>query len=304
MAFVCRMSLFSRYCRGSSKVKARSLVTGGEPTVVLDEDRAFVCSSQGEDSGDRPMVVLFGWAGAKHKHLDKYSKVYRDLGCDTLQYILPTRFIFRHTDQVPEALGEVASHLSSNPRPLAVHCLSDTGVMTAQGLSLALASQEIPFKPAGIVWDSCPGPRPVVTIPRGLVLCIINWLSRMRDGMPLWQAVTSSGRDFKDLAWDNYILRMKGQETVISTMEGTWTGYWARDQQLGAKELFLYSKSDFYIPYKYLEESVIPVRKKLTKEVRVRRWEKSPHVGHLRANTKDYTEEIKQFLSSIQFLQI
>merc|ERR1719447_2174700 len=79
----------------------------------------------------------------------------------------------------------------------------------------------------------------------------------MRDGMPLWQAVASSGRDFKDLAWDNYILRMKGQEPVISTMEGTWTGYWARDQELGAKELFLYSKSDFYIPYRYLEEPVI-----------------------------------------------
>ena len=81
--------------------------------------------SQG--SGDRPVVVLFGWAGAKHKHLDKYAEFYRserswndstyhslkwenfrtiifwttrDHGCDTVQYILPTRFIFRHTDQV------------------------------------------------------------------------------------------------------------------------------------------------------------------------------------------------------------
>jgi len=50
--------------------------------------------------------------------------------------------------------------------------------MTAQGLSLALASLQQPFSPKGIVWDSCPGPRPVVTIPKGLVLCIINWLSR------------------------------------------------------------------------------------------------------------------------------
>merc|ERR1719411_1792739 len=100
--------------------------------------------------------------------------------------------------------------------------------MSFQGLTIASALQGSPLNPRGLVWDSCPGPRPHVTIPKGLVLCVINWLSRMRDGMPLWQAVTSSGRDFKDLAWDNYILRMKGQETVISTMEGTWTGYWAR----------------------------------------------------------------------------
>ena len=96
----------------------------------------------------------------------------RDLGCDTLQYILPTRFIFRHTDQVcielliqsasyewkllyqvPEALGEVASHLSSNPRPLAVHCLSDTGVMTAQVAHNIFSFSVIIFS-SGL--ESCP----------------------------------------------------------------------------------------------------------------------------------------------------
>ena len=35
---------------------------------------------------------------------------------------------------------------------------------------------------------------------------------------------------------------------------------------------------------RHLEENVIPVRRKLAKEVSVRRWDKSPHVGHLRWN--------------------
>ena len=33
---------------------------------------------------------------------------------------------------------------------------------------------------------------------------------------------------------------------------------------------------------RYLEEKVIPVRKKLAEKVTVKRWDKSPHVGHLR----------------------
>ena len=70
-----------------------------------------------------------------------------------------------------------------------------------------------------------PGPRPRVTIPKGLVLCIINWMSRMRDGMSMSEAVSSSWDDFYTLAWKNYLRRMGGQEALISTMNGTWTGF-------------------------------------------------------------------------------
>ena len=89
-----------------------------------------------------------------------------------------------------------------------------------------------------------------MTIPRGLVLCIINWMSRMRDGMSLGRALTSSYQDFRDLAFNNYLRRLRGLPTVISTMDNTWTGYWARDYNYSIQELFLYSKSDFYTPYK------------------------------------------------------
>ena len=127
------------------------------------------------------------------QNLSKYSQVYQGLGCDTLQYILPTRFIFRHTDQVHQALEDVAKYLKKRglSQPIAVHCLSDTGCMSFQGLNIATFSQGFPLTPRGVVWDSCPGPRPVVTIPKGLVLCIINWMSRMRDGMSVGKAVAT-----------------------------------------------------------------------------------------------------------------
>ena len=38
-----------------------------------------------------PLVLVFGWAGASDKNLDKYGLVYRSAGCTTAQYILPTR---------------------------------------------------------------------------------------------------------------------------------------------------------------------------------------------------------------------
>ena len=68
------------------------------------------------------------------KNLSKYSEVYRRLGCSSLQYILPTRFIFRHSDQVHEAMEDVASYLGQRPAssPVILHCLSDTGCMSFQ----------------------------------------------------------------------------------------------------------------------------------------------------------------------------
>jgi len=283
----------------------KAVGTFGDLTIVEDADKKFLLQPalDKKNEGVEPLVVILGWAGATHKNLGKYSQLYRERGCGTLQYILPTRFIFRHTEQVHEAVDDIAKYLKERglTTPLAIHCLSDTGVMCFQGLEISASIQGYTLQPCGIVWDSCPGPRPHVTIPRGLVLCIINWMSRMRDGMSLGRALTSSYQDFRDLAFNNYLRRLRGLPTVISTMDNTWTGYWARDYNYSIQELFLYSKSDFYTPYKYLEEEVIPNRQKIAKCVTTHRWEKSPHVGHLRKYEEEYTKEIEMFLKCMHF---
>jgi hypothetical protein len=46
---------------------------------------------------------------------------------------------------------------------------------------------------------------------------------------------------------------------------------------------------------RYLEEEVLPVRQQLALKTTVCRFEKSPHVGHLRQNRKQYEEHVIQF---------
>ena len=80
----------------------KAVGTFGDLTIVEDADKQFLVQPalDRKEQGVEPLVILLGWAGATHKNLDKYAMVYRERGCGTLQYILPTRFIFRHTEQV------------------------------------------------------------------------------------------------------------------------------------------------------------------------------------------------------------
>ena len=72
-------------------------------------------------------------------HQVQYSTVqYCTVQHPAVHYILPPRFIFRHSEQAHEAVADVAKHLRMRgvSTPLLVHCLSDTGCMSFQGLSI------------------------------------------------------------------------------------------------------------------------------------------------------------------------
>lgn len=89
---------------------------------------AYASEAVSEDQ--RPLVFVFGWAGATEKNLDKYAQIYQKAGCSTMAYILPTRFIFGTTEDVPfiaEKLLKVIELEGMANRPIFFHNLSDTG---------------------------------------------------------------------------------------------------------------------------------------------------------------------------------
>ncbi|XP_023335074.1 uncharacterized protein LOC111706428 isoform X2 [Eurytemora carolleeae] len=110
----------------------------------------------------------------------------------------------------------------------------------------------------------------------------------------------TSAIDFRDLGWRNFIRKHQGLEAKLSTMDDIWCGYWARNLKLDVPELFIYSGSDFYIPASYIEGQVIPDRNKVSRDVLVCRFNRSPHVEHLRKNRVAYTEAIKQMVEKVE----
>ena len=71
-------------------------------------------------------------------------------------------------------------------------------------------------------------------------------------------------------AWPNYSRYRKGLPSVLpSSMDGLWSGeYVAQEREARWPELFLYSKSDFYLPYEHLEKEVLAKRKALGRDYR------------------------------------
>ena len=102
------------------------------------------------------------------------------------------------------------------------------------------------------------------------------------------------------------IRKLQGKTPILSEMEDTWCGdsiRYAKPHQRWP-ELFLYSKTDTYLPYKTLEQNVINPHRENGRDVSTKCWDKSPHVGHLKAHPKEYKEVVHDFLYKHYFSTI
>lgn len=171
------------------------------PAIDQKETKVVIREPESADGrrDSRPLVLLFGWGGASHKNLSKYADIYLEAGATTAQYVLPSRHVLRDTAQVPRLMDHVLRRLEAvniYQRPVYVHCLSDTGIMCYQGMmvSNAESSRMERIRIRGVVWDSCPGPRPEITVPRVAALMLVNYFCCRRDKMTVQDSVYSSYR--------------------------------------------------------------------------------------------------------------
>jgi len=264
---------------------------------------------QGVKDSDRPLVFVFGWAGANKKNLEKYTDIYRQAGCLTLSYNLPTRFIFEITNQVPyltEKLldGVVSAGLAD--RPVFIHVLSDTGLMVNQGLDISQRQRGLQLDVRGMVMDSCPGERPKFTMAKATALIIAYWVSCRRDGMSYPEAVTAEARFIQTRYFPAMARALVGKLPEVSEMEGINCADSIRNARPDQKwpELFLYSKNDFYVKHNFIEDKVMNPHADGGRDVSGKRWEKSTHVCHLKKHKAEYIEAIHNFIYQKYFSQL
>ena len=197
-------------------------ITRKETKVVIKDPEA---SSSPSTNKQNPIVLMFGWGGASHKNLSKYSSIYLEAGFTTVQYILPTRHVFRDTAQTPEVMGNLLMQLEKvdiHERPVYIHCLSDTGVMCYQGMDVVRkqSSKMKRLNIRGVVWDSCCGPRPEITLSRVMALFLVNWMCCMRDRMGMLQSLNSSYRLLIDRGWPGLKGKWQGKPVELSLIDG------------------------------------------------------------------------------------
>ena len=79
-----------------------------------------------------------------------------------------------------------------------------------------------------------------------------------------------------------------------SSIDGLWSGeYVAQEEKVHWPELFLYSKSDFYLPYEHLEQEVLAKRKALGRDYRTVR--QVYFYGLSSLVSRDYDDTSKRF---------
>ena len=146
-------------------------------------------------------------------------------GCTTVEYTLPKRHLFRDTDQVPDIniLTQLDEYNICN-RPVYVHCLSNTGVMCYQGLDVVAKLSRKDLNIQGVVWDSCCGPYPQVTIVRVLVFTAVLFLCSLRDwtdgDVSLKKCFLSTYEMITDTFIPAIVRQWKGKPNPLSLIEG------------------------------------------------------------------------------------
>jgi len=234
-----------------------------------------------EKGEQNPRIILIGWLGSQMKYLKKYSKLWNEMNCTTIN-VIDTRNFFRQFF-VPGRRAEVSALIlkqlakEKSSQPVIFHVFSNGGANIYSKLIKEIYQYNSvfnyqPIHVAGVIFDSCPGrPRPFTGMKAALlstpfVLRFLVYFIWLFVSIPM------------------ILLKKFGRSWYEEIYES--------DTRF--PQQFIYSTGDELINYEDIDDLVVR-RKKMNKVFVQKFGSQSPHVAHLRHDEEKYTETINRF---------
>ncbi|KAF5327446.1 hypothetical protein D9619_004998 [Psilocybe cf. subviscida] len=297
----------------ASVVQARPLVTLGKG-LYLQRPKITAPPSTTNSTPPPAIILIFAWMGAKLSHIRKYSDLYDEIYPEATKIIVQsTASFFWSTEHAKRAnvmpivdALEVMGCLPGGAKPLKmiadaklepvvpyptprvlVHAFSNGGSWQLATLSNILHERattagypDVPSSPSAIVLDSCPG--------NGGVEKTVKAFTTSVRGLFLKRFVTLFIRTVYFLyAIRRRLFRERG-DSIIDDMKATLH----RPKILPwlsktTPRLYIYSKGDDIIPHEEVERHAEQARKEGL-DVKMLRFDDSPHVAHARMHPQQY----------------
>eukprot|EP00092_Neocalanus_flemingeri_P029027 GFUD01031512.1.p1 GENE.GFUD01031512.1~~GFUD01031512.1.p1 ORF type:complete len:315 (-),score=98.13 GFUD01031512.1:124-1029(-) len=259
--------------------------------------------SQPPSSPHSCSVLLFGFAGSSPHQLAKQSAVYSSLGYTSLCCILPLQHLFHYdvAKVISCAHLVVEAAYKHNHKQVVIHSLSNNGAILYQHLTQLVATQYKDITIKGAVFDSAPGPGTLLEhlpFPLSTLSTTKYPLSKsfllygaypsvnLANGMKLRDILTASADQARSLKV-NWPLNKSVP----------WPGPYLKHEKADWPLLFLYSKKDKQIHWRYIS-SVADQQREQGRNVTTHMFSSSGHVAHLKFHPEEYKEALRMFMEN------
>lgn len=271
--------------------------TGGPARVRGRNGRDHSARLDSAHDPHRPLMLVFGWAGAKERQLEALKGFYTEQGFDCLVVIVPPSVVMLRQDRWPAAMAQLAEHVEAHLSRMAkprwhAHLFSNAGFISYTLLLEALETRPALRQALGrVVLDSSPS---LLPNQGALVFSDIfarGALAMLRlGGRPL--IATRTGQ----LLGPFVRAALFGHWLVNPFVRWMSQALAVRFVELHPKRpmLFLHGHDDRIIPIEMVREFVAFTRS-AQHDCRLSEWADAPHVALLKRDRERYFAELSAF---------
>lgn len=235
------------------------------------------------------LVIVFGWAGGEHKYVKKYSQIWNDRGCSTIQMTADMSISGPHgkpMDQYEKLVDSISELFDLGKLDkVFVHVFSNGGMFNLVNFMKVLDERGLggwSKNLKSIIFDSCPGNGNPTAFALALSAYIKNPVIKWIFYWIIYFVILPLS-----IACSLGLM----SDPVVTTGERVRDGKFLENAHVS----FVYSTKDELIPFQCVEEYAESHERKGRKVVMVKL--DSPHVQHLLKYRKVYEDHIDKVLS-------